>query len=283
MFSIIPHTYTGNGTPLAAVVTTPAIAASFANGLEYFNTCGGATASAAVGRAVLRAIVDQRLQVRALQLGTRLMAALRARLQPRHAAVGDVRGHGLFLGVELVAPGPWAERFELVAPSGERTVVDISDCKRHGERVSESERKLQQQQAGAGSGSDCGRPQQSGDATAWRAPASAAASWVIETMRYKGFLLSTDGPYSSVLKLKPPMVVTARDLDAFVDALDTTLEEMALKRGDCAQTGDCAQSGAAWNVVRGARVTEAPTVAVAGERDEEDTEAEWTQHHDQQQ
>ncbi|WP_412062070.1 aminotransferase class III-fold pyridoxal phosphate-dependent enzyme [Rubrivirga sp. IMCC45206] len=91
----------GNGHPLAAVVTTPAIAASFANGMEYFNTFGGNPVSCAVGLAVLDVIEDEGLQAHALAVGDRLLAGLRE--LAHHPAVGDVRGLGLFVGVELVA------------------------------------------------------------------------------------------------------------------------------------------------------------------------------------
>ncbi|MEV0202534.1 aminotransferase class III-fold pyridoxal phosphate-dependent enzyme [Nonomuraea sp. NPDC050691] len=90
----------GNGHPLAAVVTTPEVARSFENGMEYFNTFGGNPVSAEVGLAVLDVIRDERLQARARRLGERLLRGLRA-LQERHPLVGDVRGEGLFLGVEL--------------------------------------------------------------------------------------------------------------------------------------------------------------------------------------
>ncbi|MEV0143356.1 MULTISPECIES: aminotransferase class III-fold pyridoxal phosphate-dependent enzyme [unclassified Nonomuraea] len=90
----------GNGHPLAAVVTTPEIARSFETGMEYFNTFGGNPVSAEVGLAVLDVIRDERLQARARRRGERLLHGLRA-LQERHPLVGDVRGEGLFLGVEL--------------------------------------------------------------------------------------------------------------------------------------------------------------------------------------
>ena len=91
----------GNGHPLGAVVTTPAIAASFANGMEYFNTYGGNPVSMAIGCAVLDVIRDERLQHRALALGRRLLAGHGA-LAERHTLIGDVRGLGLFIGIELV-------------------------------------------------------------------------------------------------------------------------------------------------------------------------------------
>jgi len=114
--SVVPDIVTmgkpiGNGHPLGAVVTTPPIAAAFDNGLEYFNTFGGNPVSCAIGLAVLDVIAAEGLQAHALAVGTHLLEGLRA-LAERHAIIGDVRGQGLFLGVELVldretlAPAP---------------------------------------------------------------------------------------------------------------------------------------------------------------------------------
>jgi 4-aminobutyrate aminotransferase-like enzyme/Ser/Thr protein kinase RdoA (MazF antagonist) len=91
----------GNGHPMGAVVTTPAVAASFRTGMEYFNTFGGNPVSAAVGLAVLDVLLEEGLPARAAQVGRRLQEGL-ADLMEHHPLVGDVRGHGLFLGVELV-------------------------------------------------------------------------------------------------------------------------------------------------------------------------------------
>jgi 4-aminobutyrate aminotransferase-like enzyme len=91
----------GNGHPLAAVVTTRAIAEAFDNGMEYFSTFGGNTVSCAVGSAVLDAVRRDGLPGHAEAVGAGLLAGLRE-LMARHALIGDVRGSGLFLGVELV-------------------------------------------------------------------------------------------------------------------------------------------------------------------------------------
>jgi len=91
----------GNGFPLAAVVTTEAIAASFANGMEFFSTFGGNPVACAAGLAVLDVMRDERLQERALRVGDHFIAGLK-RLSESHPIVGDVRGSGLFLGIELV-------------------------------------------------------------------------------------------------------------------------------------------------------------------------------------
>lgn len=91
----------GNGYPLGAVITTPEIAASFANGMEFFSTFGGSTVSCAAGLAVLDVVQEEGLQDHAREVGAALLSALSA-IAARHPLVGDVRGSGLFLGVELV-------------------------------------------------------------------------------------------------------------------------------------------------------------------------------------
>lgn len=90
----------GNGLPLAAVVTTSEIAATLARNL-HINTFGGNPLVSAAGLAVLEVIEEEGLQQNALVHGSRLLAGLRS-LAERHEAVGDVRGQGLMIGVELV-------------------------------------------------------------------------------------------------------------------------------------------------------------------------------------
>ena len=94
----------GNGHPLAAVVTTPEIAESFHNGMEYFNTFGGNPVSAVVGQAVLDYVLDMRLQAHARDLGAYVQEQVRG-MRADHPLIGDVRGHGLFLGVEFMRDG----------------------------------------------------------------------------------------------------------------------------------------------------------------------------------
>jgi len=91
----------GNGHPIGAVATTRAIANAFDNGMEFFSTFGGNTVSCAIGLAVLDVMHDEQLQRHASDVGANLLASLRS-LAERHAIIGDVRGSGLFLGVELV-------------------------------------------------------------------------------------------------------------------------------------------------------------------------------------
>jgi len=158
----------GNGHPLALVVTTPEVAASFANGMEYFNTFGGNPVSAAVGNAVLDVIEGEGLAEGAARVGGRIQSGLRE-LASRHELIGDVRGLGLYLGVELVR-----------------------------------DRDTQE-------------------------PAAAEAAHVIERMKDLGVLVSTDGPFHNVLKVKPPIVWGDAEADRLVATLDRVLGEPALR------------------------------------------------------
>jgi 4-aminobutyrate aminotransferase-like enzyme/Ser/Thr protein kinase RdoA (MazF antagonist) len=90
-----------NGYPMGAVICRPEIAASFDNGMEFFSTFGGSTAACAAGLATLQVMLDEGLQAHALQVGEHLLRGLRG-IQTRQALIGDVRGSGLFAGVELV-------------------------------------------------------------------------------------------------------------------------------------------------------------------------------------
>ncbi len=149
----------GNGHPLGAVITTPEIAASFDSGMEYFNTFGGNPVSCAVGLAVLDVIEEQELRDHAATVGAHFLDRLRE-LADRHAWIGDVRGRGLFIGVELVR---------------DRDTLE---------------------------------------------PADRESAYVIERMKEELILLSVDGPFRNVLKIKPPLVFTADDADRVVTALE---------------------------------------------------------------
>jgi len=109
----------GNGMPLAAVVCTRAICDAFATGPEYFNTFGGNPVCAAAGLAVMDVIESERLREHAAEVGAYLQAALR-QLASEDAghAIGDVRGCGLFLGIEFVT-----ERGERVPATLETSYV----------------------------------------------------------------------------------------------------------------------------------------------------------------
>jgi alanine-glyoxylate transaminase/(R)-3-amino-2-methylpropionate-pyruvate transaminase len=90
----------GNGCPLGAVVTTPKIAQTLAARL-HFNTFGGNPVVCAQGKAVLEVIERERLQQNSLTIGNRILAGLNE-LKAKHSVIGDVRGKGLMLGIELV-------------------------------------------------------------------------------------------------------------------------------------------------------------------------------------
>jgi 4-aminobutyrate aminotransferase-like enzyme/Ser/Thr protein kinase RdoA (MazF antagonist) len=113
-----------NGMPVGAVVTTAELAASFAHtGMEYFNTFGGNPVSCAAASAVLAVIADEGLVDHAGELGASLLAELRGL---DDAGVGEVRGRGLFLGVELV------EDREGKAPDAARAKAVVEWARRRG-------------------------------------------------------------------------------------------------------------------------------------------------------
>ena len=112
----------GNGHPLGAVVTTREIAASFDNGMEYFNTFGGNPVSCAIGLAVLEVMEQENLQQRALEIGGYLHRCLTA-LGDIHPIIGDVRGLGLFLGIELVRDR------ETLEPAAEEAALIVETIK----------------------------------------------------------------------------------------------------------------------------------------------------------
>ena len=111
----------GNGCPLAAVVTTPAIAKSIANRI-HFNTFGGNPVSCAQGRAVLRVIEREGLQANCLKIGAQLKAGF-AKLAEKHSLIGEVRGMGLMLGIEMVKDRTTKE------PAKEECAAVFEKCK----------------------------------------------------------------------------------------------------------------------------------------------------------
>jgi len=116
--SVVPDIVTlgkpmGNGYPVAAMVSKPEVLAPFGRHCRYFNTFGGSPVAMAAARAVLEIIVEERLRERALETGQYLRRGLAA-LGGKFEVIGDVRGAGLFIGVELVtdrATGSPATRF----------------------------------------------------------------------------------------------------------------------------------------------------------------------------
>ena len=91
----------GNGHPVAAVVTTEEIADAFANGMEFFSSFGGNPVSCAAAKAVLEVMEEEKLAEHARITGEYFINTLKS-LQNEFPVMGDVRGLGLFLGIEFI-------------------------------------------------------------------------------------------------------------------------------------------------------------------------------------
>lgn len=115
----------GNGFPLAAVCTTSEIAASL-DRAKFFNTYGGNPLASVVGKTVLEIIDDERLQANCLRTGRLLLDGLN-KLKDKYEIIGDVRGLGLMIGVELVA-----DRQTKAPLAADKVNRLIEDCKELG-------------------------------------------------------------------------------------------------------------------------------------------------------
>ncbi len=115
----------GNGHPLAAVVTTRELAKRFANGMEYFNSFGGNPVSTAVGMAVMDVIENENLMQNALKTGSYLLNEFN-KLMKQSKVIGDVRGKGFFLGLELVKDR------ETLKPATELASDIVNDLRENG-------------------------------------------------------------------------------------------------------------------------------------------------------
>lgn len=158
----------GNGHPIGAVITTRKIAEVFANGMEYFNTFGGNQVSSSVGMAVLDVMELEGLQQNSLETGNWLKKNLEE-LKQTFLLIGDVRGEGFFLGIELVLHPDTKE------------------------------------------------------------PAPLHANYVIERLKSRKILLSTEGPGHNVLKFKPPMVFNHQNAEHLIGELENVLKESPLQ------------------------------------------------------
>jgi 4-aminobutyrate aminotransferase-like enzyme len=118
----------GGGHPMAGVVVRPELVREFGRS-RYFNTFGGNPVSAAVGLAVLDVIARDGLQANAARVGARLRHGL-TQLAARHALIGDVRGAGLFIGVEIVAD----RQHRTAAPQATARIVNA--LREHGVLIS---------------------------------------------------------------------------------------------------------------------------------------------------
>jgi len=154
----------GNGQPVAGILATADVLQEFGQRSRYFNTFAGNTVSCAAALAVLKTIEHEGLIPHAREVGGVLLDGIRA-LAERHEAIGDVRGAGMFVGVELVS---------------DRTQ---------------------------------------------RTPDRALTSEVVNRMRQKGVLLSACAMGHNVLKIRPPLVLTAEQAGMVIDALDESLTE----------------------------------------------------------
>lgn len=114
----------GNGHPIGAVVTTPDIAASFDNGMEFFSTFGGNTVSCAIGLAVLEEVQEKELQAHAMKVGATLLEGLND-LAKNSELIGNIRGSGFFLGVELVRDR------ETLEPATEEADIIVNRMREH--------------------------------------------------------------------------------------------------------------------------------------------------------
>jgi len=155
----------GNGHPLGAVITTPEIAQSFANGMEFFSTFGGNPVSSAVGLAVLDVILNENLQNHAARVGAYLMQGFRTLAEQYHP-IGDVRGMGMFIGVEFVKSRDTLE------------------------------------------------------------PAADLTAQLVEFAKNEGVLLSAEGPYHNVIKIKPPLTFAEPDADLLLGIVKRGLDEL---------------------------------------------------------
>jgi alanine-glyoxylate transaminase/(R)-3-amino-2-methylpropionate-pyruvate transaminase len=151
----------GNGVPLAAVTTRMEIAQALTQRV-HFNTFGGNPVCMAAGLAVLDVIDEDGLQENSRVVGGRLKKGLQ-KLQQEHDLIGDVRGMGLMLGVELVRDRGTKE------------------------------------------------------------PAKAETLEVLEQAREMGVLIGKGGLDGNVIRIKPPMCITAEDVDFALDVMHRAL------------------------------------------------------------
>lgn len=151
-----------NGHPMGAVITTKDIAESFSKGVEFFSSFGGNPVSCAIGLSVLEVIEEEELQENAKVVGS-FYKSLLLDLKQKYNCIGDVRGFGLFLGVEII--------------KGNNLEPDVE-----------------------------------------------LAHYIKNELRNQNILISTDGPYDSVLKTKPPLCFTKDNAKEVVDNIDQILK-----------------------------------------------------------
>jgi ethanolamine-phosphate phospho-lyase len=193
----------GNGMALGAVVTTREIAKSFERlGIEYFNTFGGNPVSCAAGLAVLDILEEENLPEHALGMGRYLRSKFE-RLNCRW--IGDIRGSGLFMGIELIRPRRHRRRLPHLSTPDSTSYQD-EDNKT---KIRKSEGVHGQRQETE------------------IVPATTETSFICTVLKDKYHILtSIDGLDDNVLVIKPPMVFSTKDADYFVDCFDMTIQEL---------------------------------------------------------
>lgn len=159
----------GNGHPIGAVVTTSEIADSFSKGVEFFSSFGGNPVSCAIGQSVLNVIEEEELQKNAFEVGNYYQSLFR-KVSDEFSQIGDVRGSGLFIGVEIIKDNGTME------------------------------------------------------------PDTHLASVIKNELRNQNILVSTDGPFDSVIKTKPPLCFTKENAHQVIDHIYEILKKYMVQR-----------------------------------------------------
>ncbi len=151
-----------NGHPMGAVICTEEIAESFGKGVEFFSSFGGNPVSCTIATSVLDVIENEKLQENAKVVGD-YYKSLFIELQKKYNCIGDVRGSGLFLGIEVIKENSIKPNPEL-------------------------------------------------------------ASFIKNKLRNRNILISTDGPFDSVIKTKPALCFTKENAKKVVENIDEVLK-----------------------------------------------------------
>ena len=153
----------GNGHPMAAVITTDSINQSFENGMEFFSSFGGNPVSCEIGKTVLNIIEDENLQQNALKVGDYLYKKL-TELKNVYQIIYDVRGLGLFIGIEFVSNN--------------------------------------------------------------KQPGTKEASYITNELKKQFILVSTDGQFDNIIKIKPPLCFTKKNAKRLVETIKEIIKKL---------------------------------------------------------
>jgi 4-aminobutyrate aminotransferase-like enzyme len=155
----------GNGFPMAGVAAKSSDVKRFCEHVGYFNTFGGNPVAAAAGQAVLDVIEQEGLMENARLTGSHAMAGLKT-IRQKYPQISDIRGCGLFIGVDLCVDGD----------------PDIPD--------------------------------------------PALASNLINALKRRHILIGAAGKYGNTLKLRPPLCLSIKEVDIFMDNLTQSLDQL---------------------------------------------------------